>query len=65
MDKHYKTKKIEPVEYIHANEMDFFEGNVVKYITRYKEKNGIEDLIKAKEYIDLIIKLKYADLSMQ
>lgn len=62
MDKHYKTKKIEPVEYIHANDMDFFEGNVVKYITRYKEKGGLEDLKKAKEYIDLIIKFKYADI---
>lgn len=64
MNEHYKTKKIEPIEYIQANELDFFEGNVVKYITRYKEKNGLEDLKKAKEYIDLIIKYKYADLSM-
>lgn len=56
---HYKVKKIEPIEYIHANELDFFEGNVVKYITRYKEKGGKEDLEKAKHYIELIIKYKY------
>jgi hypothetical protein len=62
MNEHYKTKKIEPVEYINANNLDFFEGNVVKYITRYKEKGGLEDLKKAKQYIEFIIKYKYADL---
>lgn len=62
---HYKVKKIQPIDYIHANQLDFFEGNVVKYITRYKEKGGKEDLEKAKHYIDLIIKYKYANLSVQ
>lgn len=53
---HYKTKAIQPIDYILANELNFCEGNVVKYITRYKDKNGIEDLKKAKQYIDFLIK---------
>ena len=52
---HYKDKAIQPIEYIHANKMGFCEGNVVKYITRWKEKNGVADLEKAKHYIELLI----------
>ena len=55
---HYQTK-IQPIEYIEANNLGFHEGNVIKYITRYKDKNGIEDLEKAKTYIEMLInKLK-------
>lgn len=53
---HYNKKAIQPIDYILANELNFCEGNVVKYITRYKDKNGIEDLKKAKQYIDFLIK---------
>ena len=53
---HYNTKAIQPIDYILANKLNFCEGNVVKYITRYKDKNGIEDLKKAKQYIDFLIK---------
>lgn len=52
--KHYQVK-IQPIDYILANNLDFLEGNVVKYITRYKAKNGLEDLVKAKYYLDLLI----------
>lgn len=52
---HYKTKAIQPWEYITANNLDFFAGNIIKYITRYKDKNGLEDLKKARHYIDYII----------
>ncbi|MGL1886301.1 MAG: DUF3310 domain-containing protein [Reichenbachiella sp.] len=52
---HYKNYKIQPMEYIQANNLGYAEGNVVKYITRYQDKNGIEDLLKAIHYIDLII----------
>ena len=52
---HYKNKKIEPIDYIVGNNLNFCESNVIKYITRYKEKGGIEDLKKAKQYIDFII----------
>ena len=56
---HYKNRKIQPITYIMENELGFCEGNIVKYITRYKDKNGIEDLMKARHYIDFLIeKLK-------
>lgn len=58
---HYKTQKIQPVEYIHANNLDFFEGNVVKYVTRWRKKNGLADLEKAKHYIELLIQLEQGD----
>lgn len=56
---HYKDLKIQPIEYIHANGLDYFEGNVIKYITRHRNKNGKQDLEKAKHYIDLLIELEY------
>jgi hypothetical protein len=56
---HYKKYKIQPIEFIHANDIPFMEGNVIKYICRHREKNGLEDLLKAKHYIDLIIELNY------
>jgi hypothetical protein len=43
---HYTAFAIQPIDYINANEMDFLEGNVVKYVTRWRHKNGIEDLEK-------------------
>ena len=56
---HYKDLKIQPIEYITANNLDFMQGNVVKYITRHKNKNGAEDIRKIKHYCDLILKLQY------
>ena len=55
---HYKKLKIQPVEYIHANGIGYFEGNVIKYVTRWKAKNGLADLEKAKHYIELLIELE-------
>jgi len=51
---HYHTA-IEPIEYIMANGLDFCEGNVIKYITRWQKKGGVEDLKKAKVYIQFLI----------
>ena len=56
---HYKNFGIQPVEYIHANNLSFLEGNVVKYITRHKAKNGIEDIKKVIHYCQLIMELEY------
>jgi len=56
---HYRQGSIQPIEYIHANSMDFFSGNVVKYITRWKYKNGLEDLKKAKHYVELLMEQEY------
>ena len=55
---HYKDLPIQPVEYIHANAMGYLEGNVVKYVSRWRKKNGIADLEKAKHYIELLIELE-------
>lgn len=59
---HYKALKIQPVEYIHANRIPYFEGNVIKYVTRWRGKGGIKDLEKAKHYIDLLIELESAEV---
>ena len=55
---HYKGTTIQPVEYIQANKLDFIEGNIIKYVTRWKKKGGVEDLTKAKHYIELLIELE-------
>jgi len=51
---HYNNP-IQPIEYIEANGLDFAEGNVIKYVTRYKDKGGVSDLEKAKYYIQKLI----------
>lgn len=56
---HYKKCGIEPVEYIHANGLDFNEGSIVKYISRHRNKNGAEDIQKIKDYCDIILELDY------
>ena len=54
--KHYKKFPIQPYEFISKNNLSFFQGCVVKYVCRYLQKNGIEDLEKIKHYCDLEIK---------
>jgi hypothetical protein len=55
---HYKAKGIQPVEFIHSNNLTFIEGNVIKYVWRWREKGGIADLEKAKHYIEMLIELE-------
>jgi hypothetical protein len=52
---HYLKYKIQPVEFIIKNNIGFVEGNIIKYILRFKDKGGIADLEKAKHYIELLI----------
>ena len=56
---HYAQQGIEPIEYIEANNLNFSEGNVVKYVTRHRKKNGKEDLLKARWYINRLIETEY------
>lgn len=56
---HYKGMKIQPVEFVHANNIPYLEGCAIKYLCRHKAKGGVVDLLKAKHYIDLIISLEY------
>jgi len=58
---HYKKLKIQPIEFIDANGLDFLQGNVVKYITRHKDKNGSADVRKALHYCQLILELQYKE----
>ena len=55
MESHYQDLKIQPVTYAMTNNLGFAEGNVVKYVSRYKKKGGLQDLRKARHYIDLLI----------
>lgn len=55
---HYKDMPIQPVEFIHANALGYFEGNVIKYISRWRKKGGVADLQKAKHYVELLIELE-------
>lgn len=52
---HYKNLKIQPIDYILDNNLGYCEANIIKYVTRWRDKNGIEDLRKAKHYIDILI----------
>ena len=54
---HY-NRGIEMWDYAHSHDLSFFEGNIVKYVTRWKDKNGVEDLYKAKQYLDKLIQLE-------
>lgn len=60
---HYKDLKIQPVEYIHANGFDFLTGNIIKYASRHRNKNGAEDVRKIIHYAELILKLDYGEKS--
>ena len=58
---HYKDCPIQPIEYCMANRLDQCQSNIVKYVTRFRDKNGLEDLLKAKHYIDLLIYFEYGN----
>ena len=55
---HYKDLPIQPVEYIYANGIGYFEGNVIKYVSRWRGWNGLADLEKAKHYIEMLIEME-------
>jgi hypothetical protein len=52
---HYKEMKIQPIEYIMANELGWCEGNAVKYVTRYKQKGQAQDIEKAIHYLQILL----------
>jgi hypothetical protein len=57
---HYKNKTIQPWDYITENNMGYLEGCIIKYVSRYKEKNGIEDLKKARHFLDKLLEIEEA-----
>ena len=56
---HYKSMNIQPIEFIYQNSIPYHEANVIKYVCRHKSKNGKQDLLKARHYIDLLIAAEY------
>lgn len=55
---HYTQYKIQPMEFIAKNQLNFLQGNVIKYVCRFRAKNGLEDLKKAKHYLEKLIELE-------
>ena len=55
---HYKDFPIQPIEFIHRNGLSYLVGNIIKYVVRYKMKNGVEDLKKAQHYLEILIHLE-------
>lgn len=55
---HYSKHGIQPLEYILSNGIPFTEGNVIKYVTRWRDKGGVEDLKKARHYLDMLIEFE-------
>lgn len=55
---HYKAKTIQPWDFIAANGLGYFEGNIVKYVSRWRDKGGLDDLRKARHYLDKLIELE-------
>ena len=57
---HYKSLTIQPTTYIHANGIPFIEGNVIKYVTRHREKGGRKDIEKAIHYLQTLLEIEYS-----
>lgn len=55
---HYSDLAIEPIQFIETNNLGYHEGNVVKYVSRWRNKNGLEDLKKAQWYIERLITIQ-------
>ena len=58
---HYRKMKIQPIEYILANELNFSEGNIVKLISRHRLKGGAQDIQKIKQYCDFLLESEYRE----
>lgn len=56
--KHYDGYTIQPVEFLQKNGLGWCESNAIKYLCRWRNKNGLEDLKKARHYIDLLIEIE-------
>jgi len=55
---HYMKLKIQPVEFIYKNGISYIEGNIIKYVVRWRDKGGIDDLRKARHYLDMLIEME-------
>ena len=62
---HYKGKKIQHVEFVHANGIPYIEANAIKYICRHRQKNGRQDIEKAIHYLQILLALEYPQSDSQ
>jgi len=62
---HYKSMAIQPIEFILANNITYTEGAIIKYVSRWKTKNGIEDLKKAKHFLEMLIEYEQGKLDVR
>jgi hypothetical protein len=62
---HYKDKAIQPWDYIISNDLGYLEGNVVKYVSRWRDKGGIQDLQKARHYLDKLLEVENRKLDSE
>ena len=58
---HYRDMAIQPSEFIYRNKLNWLQGNAIKYICRHAAKGGLQDLRKAKHYLNLLIEWEYGD----
>jgi hypothetical protein len=58
---HYKKYRIQPAEFSYYNNIPYLEATAIKYLCRWRDKGGIQDLEKAKHFIDLLIEFENAD----
>ena len=58
---HYKDYDIQPIEFIVANEIPYMESNVIKYVCRHRDKNGVQDLNKAIHYLEMMKEFYYGE----
>jgi len=59
---HYKKQKIQHWDFVAANDLDYFQGQITKYVSRWKDKNGLQDLYKAKHFLDKYIEVEEAKM---
>lgn len=60
---HHYRAPIQHWDFVAANDLDYFQGQITKYVTRWKKKNGIDDLYKARHFLQKYIELKEQELS--
>ena len=53
--RHYADLPFQPIDFILVNNLGFCEGNAIKYLCRWRQKGGVQDLEKAKHYIEMLI----------
>ena len=58
---HYVQKAIQPWDYIVKNKIGYLEGNIIKYVSRWRDKGGVDDLRKAKQYLEKAIEEAIAE----